>query len=394
MIQVIILDCLFLVSYYLTKKIMHPAVIVSGVWMFILNLYYFTDNNLYPLSAKICWVVVLWVFLFVGSSIIFSKRSIKIGENFKRSKPQIHIIKKLYPIVCTLNILFSILVLKEVGGALSLDAFVTAREGLLEDKFPLYLKLLFYFNSFSTVYLMIVSLYGGILTKKQYIYLVIILLIATFVRTNKTAVISLASALFYIYYVRGLLTKTRIIIGILGVVAILYISILLRGDVTESFDVTKYLIIYTLSPLTAMDMIMNGDYTVFSGAWGSSTFMVFYKIINFFGFNYDIASRGEWVSVPFPTNVFTVLRGFYVDFGLTGIIVFSILLGSIWGIIFKWSVRGYGIFIIFYALMMYALVLQFFADYVFITFSTTLQYLFFTILLYLPIKYRYIRQYK
>lgn len=386
MISVIFLDVLLFISIYASKKLTHPAVIVSGIWTIILNLYVFSENELYPLSQKLQDIIVLWVLVFIISSLLSSSHAIKIKNRFKKQEPNIYFIKKIYPIICIGNLIFIFSVLKEIGGAFNLEALINTREGLLEDHLPLYIKLLFYFNSFSTVYLIVVTLYSNILSKRNYIILFIIILLATIVKTNKTAIVSLACSLIYVYNERGILTKSKLIVIVIAIITILYLSIFLRGDVNDSFDISRYLIIYTLSPLAAMDMVINGDYSISTGTAGSSTFIVLYKILNLFGFNFEIASRGEWVNVPFPTNVFTTFRGFYLDFGIYGILFFSFILGSLWGIIYRWAKKGFGIFIVFYSLMIYSLVLQFFADYFFITFSTTFQYIFFSIILFIPIK--------
>lgn len=376
------------VCYIRKRDFFHPAVIVSAIWALVLNLFLYTANDLYPLSAKTQYIIVGWVFFFTLFASVCSNADIKISDRFKRYNPDPKFLVALYPYICVLNVLFVFLILKIVGNSLSLEALVDTREGLLEDDFPIYLKLLFYFNSFSIVYLLVVSLFPCILTKRQYLLLLCIMLISTIVKTNKTAIIGLACGFIYIYKIRGKLTFFNFIMGVLTIVGILFLSISLRGDVSDSFDLLNYLNIYTLSPLAAMDMVVNQEYAVETGAWGSSTFVVVYKILNAFGCNFEIASRGEWVNVPVPTNVFTVLRGFYLDFGITGVLVFASLLGSFWGVIYRFAIRGFSIFVVFYALMLHSLVLQFFADYFFITFSMTLQCFVFSILFFVPIRFR------
>lgn len=384
-IFLIIICC---ICYACKRDFFHPAVIVSAIWTVMLNLFLYTANELYPLSAKTQGIIVGWVVCFALFACLCSNFKIKVSECFKRYYPDRKFLVALYPYVCILNVLFVFLVLKVVGHSFSLEALVETREGLLEEEFPIYLKLLFYFNSFSVVYLLVASLFPDILTKRQYLFLLCILLASTIVKTNKTAVIGLACGFFYIYKLRGKLNFYSVVKSVMLVVGILFLSISLRGDVTDSFDLLGYLNIYTLSPLAAMDMVVNQEYAIDTGAWGSSTFVFFYKILNAFGCDFDIASRGEWVNVPVPTNVFTVLRGFYLDFGMTGTLIFASLLGGFWGVMYRFASRGFSIFIIFYALMLHSLILQFFADYFFITFSMTLQCFVFSILFFVPIRLR------
>lgn len=384
-ILLIIVCC---ICYAYKRDFFHPAVIVSAIWAVILTLFLYTANDLYPLSSKTQGIIVGWVVCFALFASLCSNFKIKVSERFKRSYPNKKLLVALYPYVCILNVLFVVLVLKVVGHSLSLEALIETRDGLLEEGFPIYLKLLFYFNSFSIVYLLVASLFPDILTKRQYLLLLCIILASTIVKTNKTAIVGLACGFFYIYKLRDKLSFLNVVKSVLLVVGILFLSISLRGDVTDSFDLLRYLNIYTLSPLAAMDMVVNQEYAIDTGAWGSSTFIFFYKILNAFGFDFDIAARGEWVNVPVPTNVFTVLRGFYLDFGVTGTLIFASLLGGFWGVMYRFALRGFSIFIIFYALMLHSLILQFFADYFFITFSMTLQCFVFSILFFVPMRLR------
>lgn len=47
-----------------------------------------------------------------------------------------------------------------------------------------------------------------------------------------------------------------------------------------------------------------------------------------------------WVNVPVLTNVYTVMFPYYVDFGYWGIFIFSLILGSGWGVLYNEMKRG------------------------------------------------------
>lgn len=55
-----------------------------------------------------------------------------------------------------------------------------------------------------------------------------------------------------------------------------------------------------------------------------------------------------------------------MDFGCWGVTLISAFLGSIWGVLYKFQEKNYGIFVMFYASMVFSLFIQFFGDYFFI----------------------------
>ena len=82
-----------------------------------------------------------------------------------------------------------------------------------------------------------------------------------------------------------------------------------------------------------------------------------------------------------PTNVFTVMRGFYLDGGYWGIFFMACVLGSIWGILYQLQHKGHKVYIVFYATMISSLFFQSFGDYFFYAFSMTIQYYLFSVIL-------------
>lgn len=64
-----------------------------------------------------------------------------------------------------------------------------------------------------------------------------------------------------------------------------------------------------------------------------------------------------------------------MDFGCWGVTLISAFLGSIWGVLYKFQEKNYGIFVMFYASMVFSLFIQF-LEIIFYTMSVTIQYLF------------------
>ena len=124
------------------------------------------------------------------------------------------------------------------------------------------------------------------------------------------------------------------------------ILVLVRGD-AEDVTLTEYLLIYILSPMPAFDLILKGDLS------------------------------------------FTNMFNYYVDFGYWGIFLFAILVGIAWGTLYNFMRRGVKLFVAIYALFFHALLLAFFADWIFTFLSLSIQYLFISHLLFIRFKIKY-----
>ena len=119
---------------------------------------------------------------------------------------------------------------------------------------------------------------------------------------------------------------------------------------------------------------VSSEYVLDGGTPGSGTLTFFYKVLNVFGADLKISELGGWVYVPLQTNVFTTMRGFYLDGGYMGIAIMGTILGTIWGFLYALQAIGHKVYVLFYALMISSLFFQSFGDYFFYTFSVTLQY--------------------
>ena len=142
-----------------------------------------------------------------------------------------------------------------------------------------------------------------------------------------------------------------------------------------------YLYTYLLSPLAAFDLLLNSNAVLDYGEPGSATFSFFYKILNSIGANYKITDFGGWVHVPLITNVFTIMRGYYMDWGMTGIFIMSLVMGVIWGSLYALQKKNYPVYMLLYALIVCYLFFQTFGDYFWNSFSVVIQYYVISIIL-------------
>ncbi|MCC8069839.1 MAG: oligosaccharide repeat unit polymerase, partial [Ruminococcus sp.] len=142
---------------------------------------------------------------------------------------------------------------------------------------------------------------------------------------------------------------------------------------------SRFFSIYILSPSVAFETLTpeSGEY------WGANTFPFFYILLNHISdFNYDIVLKlKEFVYVPLPTNVYTIMQPYYEDFGFVGVFIFGIINGSFIGFIYRRAIKGKPISKCLYVYLLQILILQFFQENLFVSLSVLIQILFWSYLL-------------
>lgn len=371
----------FVISYFLTKDIFHPAVIMSGLWMVMVVLYAYTEHPLYPLSNKFCVALAFWVTPFIILSIVTGRCLPNMLVTYKSSRPKIELYLKLYPFVKFYAFVYIISLIYYAGGS-----FVNIRHFLVFGNFPPFLKFLMYINNFMIAYVAYGLLNYKFFSKRKLIILMVLLLIVTLFNGNKTGFLSLFVISFYIFrYLNGGISMKRAVGLIILLIVFLILITYTRNDMEvysgSQNPILDYIYIYVLSPLPAFDLLLNSNAILDPGSTGSATFSFFYTVFNYMGADYKIAQLGTWVHVPLITNVFTIMRGYYLDWGMMGILIMSFVMGGIWGTLYSLQKKKYPVYVLFYALIVCYLFFQTFGDYFWHSMSVVIQYFVFSLFL-------------
>ncbi|HCU2526849.1 Uncharacterised protein [Enterobacter hormaechei] len=98
-----------------------------------------------------------------------------------------------------------------------------------------------------------------------------------------------------------------------------------------------------------------------SQGFGYYSFRNIYLWLNIF-YPFKIANIiQDWAYVPFPTNIYTYLRPYYVDFGYYAII-FPAIFGFLSGRIYTWKYKNPRAYYVIYPIVLYAILMQMFDD--------------------------------
>lgn len=352
--------------------------------MVLINMYVYIDHPLYPLSDKFCVALSLWVIPFVILSLLFSRLFLSTGvSEYYVEEPKMDVYIKLYPYMILFSFLFIVGVLFYAG-----SSFFDIRNFLVEeaDTFPPPLKMLFYLSTFFIVYVAYGMLNYEYFGVKKILVLLLCLFIVSVFKSNKTSFLQLFIMLIFLYKYKFGGIKFKYIAGIvIGTVMFLSFVTVIRGDFETlsggDNPLLTFFYVYLLSPLPSFDLLLNDSTVLAQGASGSGTFVFFYNVFNALGANFSISELGTWVSVPVPNNVFTVMRGYYLDWGMLGIFIMSCVMALIWAWLYAKQVKNDRLYVLFYALMVSALTFQSFGDYFWYNLSNTIQYFIFAYLL-------------
>ena len=180
--------------------------------------------------------------------------------------------------------------------------------------------------------------------------------------------------------------KGRLNAGKIALFAVVVFSLMISVHFLRfrsSFNVQMILdmlALYIYSPLIALGYSdINSELPT-----GAHMLRFFYAIGNILHITSEpVKTAFSFVQVPEPTNVFTVLHTFYHDFGQLGVILGAILYGIFFSCLYCLSVKRGGLWMVLFAGYSIVLVMQFFAELLFLGLSFYLQILFYSLVIFL-----------
>ena len=373
---------LALLVLLIKKDIFHPSFIVCGLWGTLLLVYWIADHPLWDLSNRFFLCVIAWVIPFAIISNIFSLKPVTLRFNQGRANStypvNIDFFNKLFSPALMINIATILVSISTAGGF----SFSQIRQLYISNSIPSILGLLLYACNFVYVLNVYALLHIKELDKKKVALLTLSVLVVFIFKSNKTSFLLYFITLLYVFHKNKVLNFYRLILFTLVFVGLIVLVTINRLDFDFSTKeaIWNFIYIYLISPLTAFDTLVNRGVTLDPGTAGSGFLAFLYNVINAFGGSLQISQLGTFIDVPLPTNVFTIMRGPYLDAGVAGIVLMSIIQGAFYGLCYAEQKINKKFYPLFYALMVSTLFMQSFGDYLLYSFSSTLQYLIFSVL--------------
>lgn len=368
----------FVYSRY--SDFLHPTFVTCFVWLAITLSYilYIKNTHIwFPLSDSFYLYLIIFILFFTIFSNLpyFKLKSHFSTTNSVSIKHEVLLTFSIFIMAFT-NV-YLLFLIKNVG-------YMEIRDNL--NSLPIFAKL----GTYATPLAFSILCYESFIdkTKKQkrrYYIAFILLIINIFVSASKGGFFQIFICLLFILKENKKLNFKVLLFLCIGlIILVLSLQIFRSGNESKTDNfLSRFLYIYILSPLPALDLVFTNELNLKTDFFGGTSLTFFYRLFSKLGFTqmHEIDKAARWCSVPYATNVYTIIGNYYVDFGIFGIIFFAIFYGFVFGSLYQKLRHKNDMFSkCFYSIWLYCLVFQFFGDWFVNFFSVTLQSYFWTFL--------------
>ena len=352
----------------LKVKIYNPLFITFLLWGFLLFIYATVDHNLYELTDKFYLLLFLYLICFLGGFIVPYLLEIKKLRGFRNDNIYIKRFNYFNSIYKVSLVITSYLSLRYI---LLLLSGTNIYALTIVNKKPIDVQIMNYFNVIPLCLFFDIILYENIQKYKFFLFLFILSILLTF---GKMLVMQVFIGAAIILYSKRIIKLRHILFASVTLILGLIFLQTLRYEDSDSSNKLQYtikiLVIYMLSPLKAVDKVFNNEIYLGHGHLFGFIYRVLEKI-----FHIRLLPKENiytWVFVPVPTNVYTIMKNSYVDYGSKGMMLYSFFIGFFWSAIYQRQVMNVALKIFFFC-NIYILVIQFFDDIFSGNFSYVLQ---------------------
>lgn len=381
---------------------MQPAVLFSFFWFIILLAHFIFSytllDELFPLHFSTYLVLFIGVVAFSTGSflqtVIWQKKQSKriITLNKIHEDKLSTTLRCILLAIVTIGLPFYIMASYRLFLISNMDNFfVGLRTELVYGDTDIGLTK--YLVSFSFV-VFAVNLYSYFRKKDR---LNLILLISSFLITIIYVIFFTGRGLFLmllalyigISYLHNKKFSIKKLLAVFGVFILLFMFFgIIYGKGGSKFSSLKENIepvaqttaIYLVSSLNALDLELQDNFDVDYS--GNNSLRLFRKIAEQLGLvqNVKVAKlEGEFVSVPYPTNVFTVYSPYIKDFGKLYAWIMVALFGFLHTWLYEKAVKTKSFrYSLYYSFLLFPLLISFFMDFYLTIFSTWVQIIFYT----------------
>lgn len=385
-IFIIISLALLLIAFRFFKlgEFFSPWTLTAGIWLVIMFLFQFEGDELEPISDQFYYSLLLWLPILCGSAIITYYALPDVEDEGKASLQELDLNNGIYKFLLLFSIVTTPVLLYQIMKIVT--QFDTTDLLYNIRIYAIFSDQSFGFLNYSSIInksLLIVALWKyPKIPLWQLILIYILNLLSCFAIMEKGALfLMVTSTLFVLYEKKVIKARSFAIVGIV-VVLLFFVMNGAReeqsNDNNDEMTFLDFFIIYVLSPIVAF-----GRTTIdLTTQLGSHTLETMYLFLQRFGFNVEVNDKlQEFVWVPLPTNVYTIFQPFYQDFGYAGVAFFAFVYGVVSGWCYRAFRNGSSVGRCIYAYFVYALILQFYQENIFLSFVAFIQYCFFVYLM-------------
>lgn len=217
----------------------------------------------------------------------------------------------------------------------------------------------------------------------QLVTIIVSCLMGALAIMEKGAIFFILLMCFYVMYERRVVKmRTIVVISALTLAGFYLFNLARQGensDYAQNETFADFIAMYLASPSVAFSRL-TPDLTPQIGA---NTFEFFYAVLDKLGIGQFVVHQKlqDFVWVPMPTNVYTVMQPFFIDFGFPGVAFFGAIYGVIFGVLYRLYQNEKKMACVLYTYSIYILVLQFYQDNFMLSLSYIIQLSILTVIL-------------
>ncbi|PSV05523.1 hypothetical protein C0W96_12735 [Photobacterium kishitanii] len=355
------------IAYYKRMSLFSPLVLNCFAWgvSFVPGIFFYTDY--YPITNSVFTAWMVWFFITSILFIIFEPQKPARFKELCNSKLEIRFNYQYVVYILAFILAYRIWV---VGSSGQSQFFLNLRLatmneigyqtiGLIGRFYPLILALFVFEN-----------IYESKKNQAKRIALWVWMALFALAVMGKFAILTPILIWIGIKISKKEITVKNIFIIVIFTVLFMIFMQLIRSDGKTSVDYFKLLSVYTYSPIVGLGYV---NFNL-SPLFGANSLRLLYAI------GYALGLNGPPVNLIFPyveipnlTNVYTVLYPFYIDFKIGGVLIFSVIYGCVFGLLYKGVNFKNTFFIALYFIFIPALFTQFFVESLFSLLSFNIQ---------------------
>lgn len=382
-----------LILYLMTRQYSDPMVLVVASWGGTLFLYGIIDHGMPSLSLNLYLIVFLWTISFLlGISLFNYHKNKKFVYQKALFFSDYYNIEDNKTIKKNLNVYFWISVIcffpqvyisyKQAisGGENIFLNMRLATAGLIESEYNV--GVFGYGKTFTIVTLLVYLLIYRMGQSKIRIYILFFMyFVLSILAVGKSQFLFLIISMILVWSFTKKISKKTILIGFSFLLVTFSMLQLARSNEEEDQNnvVSGMFYTYLFGGLPALDQVSSSEMQ--SSEFGQNSLQFFQRFIRAFGdhskkaedtYDNDITYDG-YLFVPNPTNVYTIIGPFWLDFRYCGVVIFGFLYGILFGFLYTKAIQMYIYGIVTYCLFVSALVLPFFGEFIFAYLSYFIQ---------------------
>lgn len=346
-----------------------PWTITIGVWVSVFLLLSLYGNKLDPLSTKFyidisIWITILSLTSFATYNLMAAKSHSKV-DTIEVNKVFFY---TFYIIAMVFTPMYIYQIYKLVIMFDTKDLMAEVRELAVHGEGFGILGYTFVINE--AMLLVAMWRYPKI-PLWQLITIIIANIMYAFGNMEKTTFFLVFTSTVFVLYEKGKIKLRSILVGSGVILVLFYIFNIARsGEDTEyakNESLLDFIGMYVLAAPVAYGRLQE----TISDMFGPNSLYTFHYFYNKFfgGGNVPYQQFQDFVYVPISTNVYTLLRPYYTDFGHMGIAAFAAIYGVMTGFAYRLMKNGNAFGTCLYTYFVYVLVLQFFDDFITVSLS-------------------------